>query len=463
MLECMRHPLLLFLAVTLQAQSSAPALLEEARSQPVEVFADIAFQLLPRLSPAAKTNTLTEIFERAGEARSSFPSRYPDIDALDALSLRSRAVRTILSLDGKRGRQLFESMSYPNVPRPTCEEVVAPNAGIYMDTVEAVFRQGQFSDSEREKRVPWTLVIDAVRGAGSAAEIAAAAQRLAPFARSEREQAEMTAALAFGLAVQDSDRAFTGMPPTRLVGSLVGAGSFLRHVNQLPLLSALRKYLVRQLTSERCELTSPTDLEGVEAFNQAISGRRDITPLSADELKAAQRKGKPNAPDVDTAFLALERRLNALASRKPGVDIDELHTAAAWREQVLQVLSGIETWNGASGRDSVEIACDKLKLFKTVLAVAPSGVIYQTAMSDAVKILGDSVLLMQFPETWVSEVRDLLVLAKVLTASRATNTKTTGSPHQAELEIADQFADSKLPALSIYGRLLLLGQAPTAR
>ncbi len=200
MLECMRHALLLFLAITLQAQSSAPALLEEARSQPVEVFADIAFQLLPRLSPAAKTNTLTEIFGRAGEARSSFPSRYPDIDALDALSLRSRAVRTILSLDGKRGRQLFESMSYPNVPRPTCEEVVAPNAGIYMDTVEAVFRQGQFSDSEREKRVPWTLVIDAVRGAGSAAEIAAASQRLAPFARSEREQAEMTAALAFGLS-----------------------------------------------------------------------------------------------------------------------------------------------------------------------------------------------------------------------------------------------------------------------
>ena len=112
MLECMRPPLLLLLAVALQAQTSAPALLEEAKSQPVEVFADIAFQLLPRLSPAAKTNTLTEIFERAGEARSSFPSRYPDIEALDALSLRSRAIRTILPLDGKKGRQLFESMSH---------------------------------------------------------------------------------------------------------------------------------------------------------------------------------------------------------------------------------------------------------------------------------------------------------------------------------------------------------------
>ena len=151
----MRHCLLLFLAVALQAQSTAPALLEEARSLPVEVFADIAFQLLPDLSPATKINTLTEIFERAGEARISFPSRYPDVSALDALSLRSRVVRTILPLDGKKGRDLFEAMSHPKVPRPTCGEAVAPNAGIYMDTVEAVFRQGQFTPLSRSMAVNW--------------------------------------------------------------------------------------------------------------------------------------------------------------------------------------------------------------------------------------------------------------------------------------------------------------------
>lgn len=461
----MRPSLLLFLAAALQAQSSprAIALVEEARSQPVEIFADITFQLVPHLSSAAKIDILTEIFERAGEARNSLPSSYPDVQALDTLSLRSRAVRTVLPLDGKRGRQLFESMSHPNVPRPTCEEVVAPNAGIYMDTVEAVFRQGQFSDSEREKRVPWTLVIDAVRGAGSGAEITAAAQRLAPFARSEREQAEMTSALAFGLAVQDSDRAFTGMPPARLVGSLVGAGSFLRRVNQLPLLSALRNYLVRQLTSERCEVTSPTNLESAEAFKEAISGRSDITPLTADEMKAAKHEGKPKTPDVDPALLALERRLNALSSRKPGEDLAELHTSAAWRDQVLQVLSGIETWKGAPGRDSVKIACDKLKLFKTIVAVAPSGVVHQTAMSGMLNILGDPVFLLQFPETWVSEVRDLLMLAKELMASRAASTRIADSPNETGLEMANQIAASKLPALSIYGRLLLLGQVPTAR
>jgi hypothetical protein len=187
-------------------------------------------------------NTLTEIFERAGEARISFPSRYPDVAALDALSLRSRAVRTIVPLVGKKGRQLLVSMSHPNVPRPPCGEAVAPNAGIYIDTVEAVSRQGQLTDLERERGA---VDSDYRCCAWCRKRRRDCRCRAAPSAtvRIEREQAEMTAALAFGLAVQDSDRAFTGMPPATLVGSLVGAGTFLRRVNQLAFAIADRQVL----------------------------------------------------------------------------------------------------------------------------------------------------------------------------------------------------------------------------
>src|SRR5258707_1371793 len=107
----MRPLLLLLLSAALRAQPSARVLLEEARSQPVEIFADITFGLIRELSPAAQIDALTQVFERAGEARNSFPTKYPDVPALDALSLRCRAIRTILPLDGKRGRKLFESMA----------------------------------------------------------------------------------------------------------------------------------------------------------------------------------------------------------------------------------------------------------------------------------------------------------------------------------------------------------------
>jgi len=421
------------------------------------------------LSPAAKIETLTEIFERAGEARNSFPGSYPDIEALDALSLRSRAVRTILPLDAKRGRRLFESMSHPNVPHPTCEEATAPDAGIYMDTVQAVVEHGHFTASEREKNVPWSLVIDAVRGAGSAAEITAGAMRLVPLARTEREQAEMTSVLGFGLAVQDSDRAFTSVPPPRLVGSIVNAGSFLRRTNQLPLLYALRNYLVSQLTAERCEITLPTSLEGVQAFNQAISGRSDIAPINTDEVKATKREGKPDIPEVDPAYFALERRLNALSLRKPGEDLAKLHTSSAWQDQARELLSDTESWKGSYGQDSVKVACDKLKLFKILAVVSPGGVIYQTAMSDALNILGDPVFLLRAPEIWVSELRDLLMSTRLtsvrreLMALRGPSLRTEVSSNQNSIDVQKQLAASRLPALSIYGRILLLGEPATAR
>lgn len=54
-----------------------PALLEEARSQPVAVFADIAFQLLPHLSPAAKKYALTEIFDVQGKPAVLSPAGIP--------------------------------------------------------------------------------------------------------------------------------------------------------------------------------------------------------------------------------------------------------------------------------------------------------------------------------------------------------------------------------------------------
>ncbi|MEO8593186.1 MAG: hypothetical protein ABI759_07685 [Candidatus Solibacter sp.] len=460
----MRALLAMILVAALRAQAPAPGvtLLEEARSQPVEIFADIAFQLLPQLPRDAKIGALIGIFERAGEARNRFPTRYPDVRALDALSLRTRAIRTMLALDPKKARQLFESMSRPNPPRTDCDQAVAPDVGIYMDTVEAIFRQGEFTEEEREKGVPWTLVIDSVRGAGSASEIAAA-QRLAAFAHSEREKAEMVSALASALTVQDSDREFTSVPPSRLVGAIVGAGSFLSRTNLLPLFAALRSYLVRHLTASRCE-ASPAGPDGASEFNEAVSGRTDIVPLTPEETRAAKREGKPDAPPVDASYLALERRLKALSAVKPGEDAGKSRATPEWSVDALRLLADIEAWHGGEGQDAVKIGRDKLRLFNGMVVVASGGVIYKGAMTGSLSILGDTALLLQAPDAWVSELRSLLMLSRASTALRATVARISpNSSLEPDRGIPEQLAASRLPALSLYGRLLQLGQISTSR
>ena len=115
--------LLLFLTAALPAQSSDPArsLLDEARAQPVEIFADVAFALIPRLSPELQISTLTEIFDRAGEARDLYPTGYPDGKALDALSLRTRAVRTLLIIDATRGTTEWYIVEQDNPEDPLAD------------------------------------------------------------------------------------------------------------------------------------------------------------------------------------------------------------------------------------------------------------------------------------------------------------------------------------------------------
>ena len=459
----MRPLLLVFLAAALSGQPTNPAqsLIEEARAQPVEVFADIAFKLIPRLPPAQRIAALEEIFERAGEARDLFPTDYPDTEAVDALSLRTRAIRTMLPLDAGRGRKMFDALARPRVPRAGCDEPEAADAGVYMDTVAAVFRQGYFTEKERREGLPWATVIDAVRRSGSSAEIAAAASSLPRLARTGSEEAEISAALAAALTIQDSDRGFSSVPPSRLAGSIRSAQSFLRQTSPAPLLGALRDYLVRHLTAVRCEGADDRKNDGVETFEQAIAGRTGILPLTREERTAAKREGKPEARPEDPAYTALARRVKALSSVKTGQDLAKTRTTPEWSDQARTVLADAEAWKGGSGQDSVEIAGDKLRLLIRIVDIAPGGVIHKAALSACLNILGDPAFLLRSPARWISEMRYFIAIGTAFTpeslaALSAAGTRIMGLPHESGREMPELFIASRSPALSLYGRLLLL-------
>ncbi len=470
MVRSMRPLLLLLVTAALSGQSPNPALslLEEARAQPVEIFADIAFKLIPRLPPAERLAALEEIFERAGEARDRFPGHYPDGEALDALSLRTRAIRTMLPLDAKRGRKMFDALARPRVPRAGCNEPGADDAGVYMDTVAAVFRQGSFTEKERREGLPWSLVIDAVRQSGSSAEIAAAASSLPRLAKTGSEELEMSAALAAALTIQDSDRNFSSVPPARLAGSVRNTSSFLRQTSPAPLFLALRDYLVRHLTAARCEGTADAKSDGVEMFGQAVAGRKDILPLTPEETKASKREGKPETRPEDPAYTELSRRARALSSSKPGQDLAKIRSTPEWSDQARAVLADAEAWKGGTGHDSVEIAGDKLKLLIRIVDIAPGGVIHKAALSACVNILGDPAFLLRSPARWISEMRYFMALGTAFTpeslaALSAANARIMGLPYESGLEIPELLIASRSPALSLYGRLILLQRESPGR
>lgn len=491
----------LFLA---RPETRAHAILEEARALPVEVFADMTFSLLEKLSANDKALFLEEIFQRAGQAREPLPLRHAALAGdsaasvhwnsvwdlaktldrahdrqLDALSLRCRAVRELLSINPKRARELAEQIPVPEIPRTACEDEFVPDAGILIETLAEVVERGEFTKEEREKQVPWFIIERAARLAGSSWQVAAAAKVLPRLAHNEAEAETLSAALAADLGISDTDRAFTAAVRSgSLVGNVIDASRALHAAGAPEILSPLRGYLLRHLRGLRCKDDFPAasaagSEAGMEtdqlwerrvsadllAFNQAAGGRSDVAPLSGEEATPMGLSGEAERSKYgnDEEFRGLWNQLVALGPPATK-DFSAARLTNDWAYRARQTLSAIEDWKGAVGPDSVRVFHQKSALLQHLIDMAPAGDISRSAVDQVVVLLGDPAVLDQSPVEWVDEVKFYIEYFGVFTRAmvETARSQVDGFFLKTGLEFWQGLADSRLPALSLYGRIGLL-------
>lgn len=184
-------------AAAMAPPTPAEILLDQARSAPIEIFADVAFRLMRAnvLPPSRQVEVLEEVFRRAGEARQTLPmkSAKPDEDGmgrgvfvrraydlqLDALSLRSRAVQLLSARDPRMARRLFEEIPLREWPAAGCDATMAPDPRLYFMALSAVMEKAAFTAKEWEKREPLLLAERTLRSITVLAELVA----VAPFLR----------------------------------------------------------------------------------------------------------------------------------------------------------------------------------------------------------------------------------------------------------------------------------------
>ena len=171
----------------------AELLLDQARSAPIEIFADVAFRLLrANVLPAARqVEVLEEVFRRAGEARQALPmknakpgpagtgpsefvGRANDLH-LDALSLRSRAVQLLVARDPRLARRLFEEIPLREWLTTGCEAAFVPDPLLYYKAFAEVLGKGAFTARENEKREPLLLAERVLRSMTTIEELVAVA------------------------------------------------------------------------------------------------------------------------------------------------------------------------------------------------------------------------------------------------------------------------------------------------
>jgi hypothetical protein len=485
------------------APELAHAIIEDAHATPIEIFANVVLQwnLLASLPEIDQIQALDDVFYRAGEARDPVHLRYYGLPAhltaregnraavfgaaLDALSIRCRAVRLMLKLDAKKAREMFEAMPRPDEPKGDCSQDFIPDAGIYFETLAAVASSDGFTEEQRAKQAPFLMVERGARSAGSSWDVIAAAKNLASLAHNEKEAGAFESALAASLAIDDSDRPFTNAVRYGfLVHTVLTAREALQKKGApgTAILEALRGYLARHLTAARCrenEAEADSHDYEVEEFDNALGDRTDIAPIG-DGLKPSQLEDTTAAEDYANAadYAALRDQEIAIAyfavnagptgarigmtGTSPLSDLDSVFPAsnadAQFRAQ--QLLYKIDDFAAAPGQDPLEIFHQKCALLRSLLGAPLDSDTERAVNRQAIAVLEDPVILVRSPVEWLNEYQSLFSArwmrdtynTDVVSRLRGASTL-EGYPTVKDPGLNDPLIHSSLLPISLYGRI----------
>jgi len=468
-------------ALAAAAGDPVAAIIDEARGDPVEIFADVVFHLLDagKIPEKERVPLLDEVFLRATDAREAVPERPAAIRPgpaapiraqikLDALSIQGRVVQALLGIDAKHGRELFSRIPRPNVPRTDCKGTILEDPTPYFEIVEAVVVHAPFTAKEQEDRVPFWTMESAIRGIQTSLEITPAARNLAYLVHDEKDALAMVSAFAVALGIDDSDRNFGGAIQANVLGAVLVMADRLAKLGAPPqaLQSALRGFLVRHLSAARCADSSADYTGAVAAFNAAVAGQTSVLPITPEENTPAKIEGKAESkPAGYSQFQELADQVNAF-SKNPDPSVD--------------VLAAVRAWKGGDGDDPVGVFHRKLSLYFQLMgpfavnyqdsldarspllvngrAVPRPALTLQAVMPGLIATLSDAEIVDLSPCDWLEEVRNLL---RHMTTHASS--KVGGKILSQEVvppDIAQALASSSLSALQVYGRLEILEHSP---
>ncbi|MBE0656660.1 MAG: hypothetical protein IH602_03165 [Bryobacteraceae bacterium] len=448
----------------------AEELLDLARGAPVEVFADIAFELLSDGSIRAdkRAAVIEEIFQRSGEARQPFPlksatpksrggrSEYTvqaSVLRLDGLSIRCRAVQSMLAVDARRARMLFDDIPPPSLPKPDCGQTVVPDIRVIFETLAAIVESGAFTAEETKKQAPLRLAERHIRAIGSSSGLAASARVMPRLMAAGLDGQALE--VAFGGALvntTDSDRAFsTEVEQGGLVQSIVAFGD-------LPMLSTLRSYLARHLTASRCRDTTHSASPAINLFNQRAAkvDGTDLPPLNAAELKPAKVEGdmRSQAWSNEAAMQALLQEARSLPPRG--------RATSDWEFRAREILWKVDDWRSAEGQDPIEFFHQRSSLAYALLDIFPAGDLNRKAIEGFAAALNSPEVIRDAPAEWLVHVRMMSLFADLFGGDKGKalaslpQLKESGIPLDAGRLAVEAMIASPNPTLALYGELAAL-------
>jgi len=383
--------------------------IDMARNAPGEFAADALIRIAStdRLEKPVRVQLLEEAFQRAAEAQQPFKRKAAILKVggsaaflqhvyqqnLDGLSLRLRAVDAMLPLDRAKARTLFLQIAPLELPKVTCDDYLVYDVGLFYDVLARVAQQS-FTGKDATESKPIQLLEQFTRAIQSSAQVEPVARMISTSGVENNDFETLLTALAAGMSrIYGDDRSFTAwLNPIgqEIVGLSEQARK--RNISELPLIEGYRRFLVNNLSGQRCadddlvestqsytlNSSSHADTLGSAAadyFNQKFA-KPPIQPLREEEVTPAKIEGAASGlrscQDAECKQLAVEYR--GLIFDTSGTPLTAAQKESTeWRNRLQQFLNSIANWkDGSSDNDAGQFR-DKCALFSSLLGVIPPG------------------------------------------------------------------------------------------
>jgi len=379
------------------APAGIDALLDAARAAPAEFAADATIRIaaLDQLDKARRVELLQQAFRSAAGAQQPYKRHATFMQAggpsgflnraygqdLDAMSLRLRAIQTLLPLDAQKARDLFLQMPSPNTPRLKCDDFLIYDVGAFYDTLGNIARQS-FSPQEVQAGEPSKLLARFVGNIASPVQVAPVASMLAAASVKDADFRTLVSSFAQALGkISGDDRSFAySIAAGKQILALVEA-SKRRQSSPLPLLEAYRLYLVNNLSAARCgdddsmigtgvsfgfvagQAVDQEAQDAVAFFNRSLR-MAPLQPIQEEESTPSRLEGL-----VTGLRTCEDAPCGAIAGQYRGLVFGENGSAytpqqkstPAWRAKVRDFLAALSRWQEGSS-DEGSTAADHFRM-----------------------------------------------------------------------------------------------------
>ena len=332
--------------------------------------------------------------------------------AMDRLSLRSRVVLGMASLDANKAIQMFQQIGPPRPAAATCASGFVPDVSIYYEALGKIIEiwKGRKLRTETVSQSPSQLLQDVTSATTSPVQLAPLAKVLSEANLAPADLSSLLNTLAAAIAnfpADDNSFYVRGTYPALRARDQLLRLAKTKQVSAASFLHSFSDYLNRNLNGPHCGTNEPKNVKALGALYQSfarVPGIREQDldalniPDTAPPIEPAPDPGEYWQTPKAKALLLDGKHLNFDDNWREFTDAD--FKTPAWQDRVRHLLDDMNNWSASDESSPADYYHEVEALIFRVLSRLPPGELYDQVLALWIKTFSESSLQWDDPAEW---------------------------------------------------------------